>query len=274
MASHLDVEDPPASSQSRSSTFHGCNLVRQSGAQELSRSFINEPPADTDAPALLSGNIRVLLFTAMLFTTITVAQSVAATIAHSAALMADCVSMGADALSYFMNIGVELREGKRFHRQLELICPTISILILVYFTMVEALGALGTLQGDADDGEPVNPWIVMAFAIWGIVFDCFALKAFLSNTDGGSAQSNMMSALLHVGADFARSITTLVESMIIIFFHVDSVKIDAWACMMVSGTILLGAVAAVVEIVKDFRAHGCASKDDAREATIITPNST
>ncbi|CAK0799253.1 unnamed protein product [Prorocentrum cordatum] len=191
--------------------------------------------------------------------------------------MEDCVSMGADALSYFMNIGVELREGKPFHRQLELICPAVSVLILVYFTVRGALGALDTLRADAENEEPVNPWIVMAFAIWGIVFDCFALRAFLSSADVGSAQSNMMSALLHVGADFARSVTTLIESVLIIGWRIcfgfDSVRTDAWACLMVSGTILLGAVAAVVEIARDFTAKGCASKDDAREVALRTPNS-
>jgi Co/Zn/Cd efflux system component len=264
---HDDIEDiSPRRRALRQ--LAGIAPVRQSGAGALSESFMDAPPSSLT----MSGNIRVLFLTALLFTSITVAQFVAAKISHSAALMADCISMAADALSYFMNIGVEMREGKRFHRQLQLICPAISVLILVYFTVAEAIEALGTLQEDADGDEPVDPGVVLVFALWGIIFDCFALHAFLSNADGGGTQSNMMSALLHVGADFARSITTLVEALLIIYFKFDGVKTDAWACLLVSGSILLGATALAVEIAKDFRAKGCTSEGpDASRAKATAP---
>ena len=64
-------------------------------------------------------NMKVLALTAALFALITVAQAIAASIAKSDALLADCVSMAVDALTYLLNIFVVAREGKSFHRELQ-----------------------------------------------------------------------------------------------------------------------------------------------------------
>lgn len=57
---------------------------------------------------------------------------------------------------------------------------------------------------------------------------------------GKGATMNMRSALLHVGADLLRSVTTTVEGLVIIYGGAGSRKADAAAMLIVSATILLG----------------------------------
>jgi len=76
-------------------------------------------------------------------------------------------------------------------------------------------------------------------------------------------ETHMMAAFMHVGADFATSITTLVAAVMIAFWDLNGPRTDAWACLVVGGIILLGAGATIVEVVKDFRDKGCAPDVDA-----------
>merc|ERR1712039_805224 len=101
----------------------------------------------------------------------------AAKISRSEALLADCISMGVDALTYFLNIFVELLKGKALHRPAQLVVPAISISLLTFFTIQVVQEALPNLNNyEEDDG--VNPWIVLAFAVWGILFDLASLYYF------------------------------------------------------------------------------------------------
>lgn len=266
-------------------------------SESFLRSYLKDDPPEERTPgsSIFTGNIRVLLFTAILFGMITIAQVVAAEMANSEALMADCVSMAVDALTYFLNIFVELRKGEPMHRHLQLLVPSVSIGILVYFTVDMIFEARETLLSPSQERDDVNPWIVGGFAVWGIIFDLFALAAFMRNAkadqqqddtlrsgesrdsfasseggeqlvhEGGSGREvNMMAAFAHVGADFARSITTLVAALMIAFWNLDGPSTDAWACLLVSGMILLGACATATEVVKEFF-----SRQRARELPLL-----
>jgi len=201
-----------------------------------------------------SGNMRVLALTALLFMIITVAQTIGAVISNSEALLADCVSMAVDAGTYFLNMLAETQKGTRLHRWFQLIIPAVSLSLLIYFTLDVIREAVGNLSPGSNEDESVNPSIVFAFALWGIIFDIASLYAFTRNQkkSGGQAGINMVAAFMHVAADFARSITTLTESILLFAYpNWNGVVIDAWSCLVVSVTILCGAAYALYEWVKE-----------------------
>jgi Co/Zn/Cd efflux system component len=213
-----------------------------------------------DEPRLCCGvpfteNMRVLALTAALFAFITVAQLIAASVAKSDALLADCVSMAVDAMTYLLNIFVEAREGKAFHRELQCVVPAISLSVLFFFTVSMLLEAKETLAAHAGDGaadDEVDPTIILGFASLGILFDAIALRAFLQDADKGSM--NMFAAFAHVGADFLRSIVTFAAAILIMNGH-DGMRTDAWACVIVTGLILAGVLFAAYEWSKEMRSY-------------------
>jgi len=198
-----------------------------------------------------SGNMRVLFVTAVLFLTITLAQLLAAHIASSKALFADCVSMGIDSLTYFLNIFVEAVKGRRIHRIAQLVAPAISIGLLTFLTILVMQDSISTLPSEDGDGaaDELNPWIVLAFALLGLVFDIASMLVFRRNAQrsGSRLGVNMLAAFLHVGADFVRSFVTLIESLLIISFRFNGTITDAWACIFVSILIVFGAAYAIYE---------------------------
>lgn len=104
----------------------------------------------------LTPNSKVLLVTMAFFSTITVAQVFAAIASNSAALMADCVSMGLDAVSYGCNVISEAwpNPDKRIHERNQLATSGISFAMLIYFTFSFMLDAVGTIKDSMDaDGS-------------------------------------------------------------------------------------------------------------------------
>ena len=67
---------------------------------------------------------------------------------------------------------------------------------------------------------------------------------------------NMLSALLHVLSDLARSITTLVEG-VLLHTHpqLDGADVDAWSALVVCFLISLGLCGGAVKWTQEFRAH-------------------
>ena len=67
---------------------------------------------------------------------------------------------------------------------------------------------------------------------------------------------NMLSALLHVMSDLARSITTLVEG-VLLHTHpeLDGADVDAWSALVVCFLISLGLCGGAVKWTQEFRAH-------------------
>jgi len=201
-----------------------------------------------------SPNVKALAVSAFLFALITLLQVGAARIAHSQALMTDCISMGVDAFTYMGNIFVECkkRDGGD-HVPSQLVVVACSLSLLIFFTVQAAQEAWGTIQvcqgkapadGDEDD---VNGYITLAFALGGMVFDAFCLLAFYRShkKTGGARAVNMFSALLHVGADCLRSTSTTVMSLLILLGGYDSTCLDAYTSMFIGATIVLGAATGI-----------------------------
>jgi Co/Zn/Cd efflux system component len=210
-----------------------------------------------------SKNVQILAVAAVLFGAITSAQFFAAAIANSNALLVDAVCMAVDTATFLGNIlaectGHRSADGASEPTWAELIGAGFSLWVLVgisaYFL---AESALGIITQD-DDGEEVDPFIVFGFAVGGLVFDAMSLAAFLSwggkgilglgGGDGEQQQGqqgeklNMGSALMHVLADSLRSITTLVESLLIFYFpEVSSALFDSWATLVVAGLVIVAA---------------------------------
>jgi Co/Zn/Cd efflux system component len=199
--------------------------------------------------------MKVLALTSLLFATITAAQAVAAGYARSEALMADCVSMGVDALTYSLNVIVESREGKRLHAELKLAVPAVCLAVLIYFSAIVLHEARETLAADVGgEGDEVNPYIIIAFSLLGMVFGGIALRAFQKEAEFEQG-SNMTVALVQVLADFARCITTLVAAGLMLQFNLDGARTDAQACVVVSVLVFGGVGLAVWEWIKDIRSY-------------------
>mmetsp|Transcript_75243 Transcript_75243/g.232670 ORF Transcript_75243/g.232670 Transcript_75243/m.232670 type:complete len:312 (-) Transcript_75243:424-1359(-) len=200
----------------------------------------------------LTPNVKALAFSAFLFALITIVQVFAARMAKSQALLADCISMGVDALTYLGNIVVECkkRDGGA-HVLSQLVIVACSLGCLIYFTedtMRESSGIVQVCRGQVPgDGveEDVNGWITLSFALGGVAFDVACLIAFYrSSRESGSARHvNMFSALLQVGADFLRSTSTLIMSLLILVGGFDSTCLDAYTSLFIGTTIIAGASA-------------------------------
>merc|ERR1712107_904761 len=109
-----------------------------------------------------------------------------------------------------------------------------------YVTSGSLQEALETISTGSSDDDDVNPWIVFFFSAWCLVFDTIAIVAFLKNARHGASPINMIAAFAHTTADFVRSAATCVESVLIIYWHVDGGLADAWATVAVSAAIYVG----------------------------------
>jgi len=210
---------------------------------------LNKIPVDKEKR--WTPNIRALAVSAVLFSLITIIQVFAAQIAHSHALLVDCLSMGVDAFSYMGNICVECRKrdgGKHVVSQLIIVACSLSLLI--FFTVQALQESWDTVQicrgrkpETPDSEEEVNGWITLCFALGGVGFDLMCLVEFYkSNQKTRSVKHvNMFSALLHVGADFLRSMSTLVMSMLILIGNFESGCVDAYTSIFICTTIVAGA---------------------------------
>merc|ERR1740129_730188 len=204
----------------------------------------------------MSPEIRTLLITMVLFGTITTAQTVAAFIANSLALLGDCASMFVDTLSYAANIMgecIETEERRKVRNQL--IASGLSLCVLLAITIWVSVEALTRLINPADDDDDdVNAYIVFGFALGGLLFDLASFCAFYMNhreDRNETEELNMNTALLHVFSDSLRSTTTLLESLLIWIWGFDGANTDAWASLIVSGLILLGASGAIISWLRE-----------------------
>jgi len=165
----------------------------------------------------------------------------------------DCISMGVDAFTYMGNIVVECkkRDGAK-HVTSQLVIVACSLGLLCLFTVLALQESWDTVQvcrgkveAEGGDEDEVNGWITLAFAVGGIAFDVVCMVEFHKGnqrSNNGSTRSvNMFSALLHVGADFLRSTSTMVMSLVILLAKVDSGCVDAYTSILIGVSILIGA---------------------------------
>jgi Co/Zn/Cd efflux system component len=175
----------------------------------------------------------------------------------------------------------------------------ISLALLSYFTIDFLLEAIENINHvecicDGPDDEDnchlkdsdetceaeddVNAYIVLGFALGGLLFDVISLWAYKHYASDGSSEDednehphhhhlddhplshrhhdeedaaarknrpnvNMLSALMHVFSDLLRSTTTFVESIVLFQYpDIDSVVVDGWAALIVCSLIAIGAV--------------------------------
>ena len=126
------------------------------------------------------------------------------------------------------------------------------------------------------DAEEISPAIILAFGVLGFIFDLLLLSKFQKwhavqtaqaeavptpsavaearpRPNEGSARAldtgrvNMCSALAHVLADSLRSLTTIVESVLIMTFGMDAARTDSWATLFISLSIIFGTSSALVQ---------------------------
>lgn len=257
----------------------------------------------------LTPNSKVLLVAMFFFSAITIAQAFAAIAAHSRSLLVDCVSMGIDAASYGFNVISEAwpNPDKRKAERNQLVTAGISFALLIGFTLSFMLEALDTVMQDDDTDDSccdaggsddvclvensscgnytadedqctqnscvwkgVNPYIVLFFALFGLLFDLISLLAFrkwgqsFSVLVGGEDTEalNMSSALMHVLSDCLRSATTLIESLLILAgTDIPSYVLDGYATLIVTASILGGALRAVYKWVRQLEAWIKAGKE-------------
>jgi len=201
----------------------------------------------------LSGKMQALALTTLLFSVITSAQTLGAVFAHSEALLADCSAMWVDCMTYVLNLIAEMCECYGIHRWMILTIPLISLSCLLYVTSSVAAEAIKTLSAGDNDDEDVNPYIVLGFAVWCVSFDSISLYTMAKmHFRKERPQINMLAAAAHTSADLARSLTTSIESILIMFFGFDSVSTDAWSCLVVSSIIFAGSVFPFWEWAKTF----------------------
>merc|ERR1712003_63483 len=110
----------------------------------------------------------------------------------------------------------------------------------------------------------VNGWITLGFGAGGVVFDLISLWVFYrSNQKQGEVRAvNMFTALLHVGADFLRSTSTVVMSLLILVGGFDSTCLDAYTSMLIGASIVLGGLFGVFNWMKLFYEYFCKGRGE------------
>merc|ERR1711879_1078498 len=82
--------------------------------------------------------------------------------------------------------------------------------------------------------------------------DLICLIAFArSLKQSNGREINIMGALQHVGFDLARSLSTLIGAINLVWFSSNPLATDAWSCLVVATIILIGAILAVKELIRN-----------------------
>lgn len=226
----------------------------------------------------ISQDERTLIVTIILFSIIVLSQFVGAYVSRSRALLIDAGSMLIDVATYFINLWglCAPTRSKRTADIHEVLVSGASLLALWAITLVGVGQAVETLRESGfselnepesrGDGEGVDGRIVLFFACLGILFDILALGQFVGSwreaqraraaieatpvqerlslasccacVCGAALELNMSSALTHVLADTLRSLTTLVESLLILSCGLNSEAIDGLAALCVAMAII------------------------------------
>ena len=196
--------------------------------------------------------------------------------------------MAVDALSYFGNILGESSDIPSQRIVLQLLFSLVSITLLLIFNtqiMIESIAIMKDNDGEDDGGEGeeqgVEGSIVLAFALFGLLFDFVCLWAYHhyakidAETEfqlmkkealekGGEVGSevakikkpkiNMLTALLHVSADLMRSTCTFVEGIVLLAGKLtpsDQAYIDAICGIVICSTLYAASAYALYEWVTE-----------------------
>jgi len=186
-----------------------------------------------------------------------------------------------DGLSYLGNLAADMNTDPRSKKQMELVVAGLSLTLLLGFTLVFFFDALNEVfsQSISHDDDTVNAKIVLAFALLGLLFDLISLAAFYCLSDSSllsffmpksldtqqpveqvvdekAKDLNVLSALLHIWSDLLRSLTTLVEAIVILTEpSFVSGKVDGVCALIVCSIITLTALAAIISWIKELQLH-------------------
>jgi len=198
-----------------------------------------------------------------LFAVNTAVQFVAAIIANSLALLGDSGSMGVDTLSYAANLYAECVESEKQRRN-QLIASLLSIVVLLSVTGFVIYSSIVILLCDDLGDDDINPYIVFAFALGGLLFDFVGLCAlWRGKKEQSTAASdlNLHSVGMHVISDLMRSTTTLVESILIWFFNFEGTGTDAVAALIVSALILIPCAQMIRQWLQGYRLYRSSARE-------------
>merc|ERR1740121_3550848 len=154
--------------------------------------------------------------------------------------------MGVDALTYMGNIIVECKKRDRTpHNCSQLVVCAVSLSLLLYFTIDASRESISTVQEcrkgtTGEGGDDVDGRITLAFGAGGLLFDVVSLWAFSNSAKKEGQSVNMFTAFLHVGADFLRSGSTVVMSLLILIGGYDSTCLDAYTSLLIGASIVCG----------------------------------
>lgn len=208
---------------------------------------------------VVTRKIKTLSLAFSLFILIASSQLVGALLANSMALLADTASMFLDAATYAVNIYAECqpKEDKALVHKRMLIASGVSFFALLIISSYFLIDAATTIASGKTDGEEVDYYIVFGFAVVGLLFDVASLLPYYlygvdqGDHDDAAGKMNMCSALSHIVSDTLRSITTLVESLLIWFGHINGDLADEYAAVIVSSLIIAGLGKSIYEWGKD-----------------------
>ncbi|CAK8996574.1 unnamed protein product [Durusdinium trenchii] len=226
-----------------------------------------------------SGNSKVLAVVILLFGSITAAQFLAAIAAGSDALLVDCGSMLVDTCTYLVNLCAERYRGQvtdlcasgisilvllavsmsgileaindlTHPHEGEKLTPQIVLLFGLVGICVDLLSFWGfyrwgwqSVLGDFGTRSPMGSPLADSMSPGSrLMASPVAVNDAMSPSSRmfGSSSMNMRSAFMHVGADLLRSVVTVTEGLLVIFWQMDGRSTDSVASLIVSFTILCG----------------------------------
>jgi hypothetical protein len=127
-------------------------------------------------------------------------------------------------------------------------------------------GAVSTRQGTGADSVPTGSHTLAADEPSCGTLDAQGTPGTVDTLDTGRV--NMCSALAHVLADSLRSVTTVVESVLILTFGTDPSRTDSWATLVISLSIIAGASSALVQWACSCRGYLCRDLSTPRSADL------
>ena len=276
------LSDCPTPTQTQSQTPRCASPRSSSHAALLEDVALDDetPTADTaDGGGCCCRNERctnhakVLTVALVLFLSITCAQFGLALLARSNTLLVDCASMLVDSATYAGNLWAVCREtdDPADAARGALVTSGLSILVLAAITAWGLSGAVQDLRR-RHPPDRVNAEIVLILGIFGLVFDAATLLAFrawggsdddeeegielvgtgeesdFEDIEKTADDMNMCSAFSHVAADTIRSVTSVSLGLLIMLRpDLNGAKWDAYATLIVTATVLLGAVHLAVD---------------------------
>jgi Co/Zn/Cd efflux system component len=210
-------------------------------------------------------------------------QAVASFISKSLALMGDSSTMVLDSITYAMNYWLEIQKEKKTRSKLrlqwiEIYVSGLSVIVLLGVSIVFLILAIQRIVNAKNSEQEVEATFVLVFSAINLVFDFLSLGLFIHERRSLVDQNNDMnvnffSAFLHIVADFLRTVSELVASLLVIAFDTDSELTDAYCAIVVEFFILAPALYVMFELISRIRSLQSSSVIDSNNNNIVVDSS-